>query len=158
MKKHLITLFAVTALVLTGCSGPSPVAPETAEVVSLNAIFGETVTYEDGVSVSVSVPEAYIPTDSAAGTSDGDSNVIFTITVANGSKDSVDVAGWPTVISGGQKGSAIIDDIVGNHHAEEIKPGKSTSWKEAFSVKDASDISLSYSAGVDKKDVAFKTE
>ena len=34
MKKYLITLFAATALVLTGCAGPSPVTPGETNTVA----------------------------------------------------------------------------------------------------------------------------
>lgn len=130
MKKKIVP-FTIAALMLTGCSGaetgsedaPPPAAEETtpeptvaepspsletteAEPAALGfetpAPFGETVTFPDGVEVTIS-PVSFQSQDEVEVNFEGEGMLAtFEITITNGSSARIDAGGmsWPTVTFG----------------------------------------------------------
>lgn len=168
IKRIFLILVFPVALLLTGCSvgvsshtdhnvtsAPKPsVATQTDPLVKG---FGDVITYKDGVSLSVSKPATYTPTDVAAGTVDGQDNLAFTIVVTNNSKKNVDVGGFPQVTSGGQQAHTITDleKNVGVPPVTTLLPGKSIKWVAAFSVADPKDVTIEYTPGFDYDQAIF---
>lgn len=130
---------------------PSPVADPLVKA------FGGTVTYQDGVAVTVTGPTPYQPSAEAAGGIAGQQVVKFTVTVINGSKDTIQIGGWPQATSGGQQASAVSDfgQNVGDTPNAPLLAGQQLSWDEAFSVADPTQITFSYSPTLDHKTAIF---
>jgi hypothetical protein len=106
--------------------------------------FGKIITYTDGVSISVSTPAPYQPTEFAAGAVDGQSAVVFTVVVTNGSKETLDVAAFASANSGGKVASSIADlaNNIGLSPSTSLLAGQTVQWQEAFSVADVNDITF----------------
>lgn len=182
MKKLIATSAAIVlAVTLAGCStGGSPAskpadkpaasepsfAPEpTVEAPEPPAAsgpivvkLGEAVTYEDGVSISVSTPVEYIPTQYAAG-SDQPVNVVFTITITNGTAGAIEPFAYGQVTSGGISGSQIFDSggpvEIGNGPSAAILAGQAFSWNEAWSIADLATLQYQVSPGFEYEDAIF---
>lgn len=126
-------------------------APEQPEAPIEGALaFGETMTWDDGVSISVSAPGPYTPSDFAVGANNAN-NVVFTVTITNSSTEDLQPLPLPALSSGDQDVSQIFDigsdvfgpgDDVGFPPAETIEPGGSVSWRAAWSVDDPSSLTL----------------
>ncbi|GAA4166375.1 hypothetical protein GCM10022286_30940 [Gryllotalpicola daejeonensis] len=117
-----------------------------------NPKFGQTYKWSDGLAVTISAPAAYTPSQYASGVVPGQANVIFTITLKNGTTQPVDPAfAGGDLNSGGVAGSNIVEvagpqgDI--NEYplsSAKLLPGQSLSWKAAYSVKDPNDLTLDF--------------
>lgn len=127
---------------------PDPQQPEAP--ITGDLAFGETMTWDDGVSLTVSAPEPYTPSDFAAGATHV-SNVVFTLTITNNSTADLQPLPLPTLSSGDQEVSQIFDigndvfgpgDDVGFPPADTIEPGGSVSWRVAWSLDDSSSLTL----------------
>ncbi|MDQ0893515.1 DUF2510 domain-containing protein [Agromyces ramosus] len=127
---------------------PDPQQPEAP--VAGDLAFGETMTWDDGVSLTVSAPEPYTPSDFAAGATHA-SNVVFTLTITNNSTADLQPLPLPTLSSGDQDVSQIFDigndvfgpgDDVGFPPVDTIEPGGSVSWRAAWSLDDSSSLTL----------------
>ncbi len=173
----IITLIVLVGFVLffaTGCSTKqaeetNPQASQAAEPPSQTPPpaneflkqFGDTITWEDGVSVSVSTPAEYIPTEYAAGTVEGQPNVAFEIVLTNNTDEPLDPGTWTTASSGGVEASQIFDTGEGAPLGElamgpstTLLPGQTVKWYVAYSVADPAEItlevypSLTYESGI----------
>lgn len=130
---------------------PQPEQPQAPEApVAGHLRFGETMTWDDGVALTVSVPEPYTPSDFAVGATH-DTAVVFTLTITNNSTEDLQPLPLPTLSSGDQEvsqifdiGSNVIDpgDDVGFPPTATIEPGGSVSWKAAWSLDDPSELTL----------------
>ena len=123
--------------------------------------FGETIAWEDGVTMSVTPPEPYVPTGLATG--GGANNVIFTLTITNGSSESISLLTYSQVTSAGQPGTNIFDFLdsgeeIGVEPTGVLEPGQSVTWREAWSVADPNAITLLDSPTVDHVEVTFTNE
>lgn len=134
----------------TSHSSTSPSAAAKAPVAK-TAKFGQTYTWNDGLSITVSAPQPYTPSTYAAGTVSGEQNIVFTYTIKNGTKDTFD----PTLAeanlnSGGVAASGITDiggangNVTGAAPQGKLLPGQSVSWKDAWAVKDPNDLTLTF--------------
>jgi hypothetical protein len=112
--------------------------------------FGETMTWDDGVALTVSAPEPYTPSAFAVGATRAN-NVVFTFTLTNNSTADLQALPLPTFSSGDQEVSQIVDlgndplgpgDDVGFPPATTVEPGGSISWRVAWSVDDPSALTL----------------
>jgi hypothetical protein len=121
---------------------------DAAETTTENVAFGETVTYDDGIAVTVSAPEPFTPSEYAAG-ADQAANVVLTITIQNGTDANFDPAlAYPTVASNGVEGSSVFDsDDTLNSPSTAVPAGQSVSWRAAFSVADPAQLILEISPG-----------
>lgn len=160
LKKLVVLAVLPLVVILSGCSinkaensdktVPAASQPTEAPKQETQKLLGETVTYVDNVSVSVSVPAAYAPTETAAGVNPGETYLIFNVVITNNSDANVDVGGFPSVNSGGVEASAISDvaNNVGYPPYTTLLPGQSISFQDAYSVKDPVDITYFIQVGI----------
>jgi hypothetical protein len=120
----------------------------SAETTTENVAFGETVTYDDGLAVTVSAPEPFTPGEYAAG-ADQAAAVVFTITITNGTDANFDpTLAYPSVASSGVEGSSVYDsDASLDQPSTAVPAGQSVSWRAAFSVADPAQLILEISPG-----------
>lgn len=128
-----------------GQDGEQPEAPVAGDLA-----FGETMAWDDGVALTVSVPEPYTPSDFAVGATRANS-VVFTLTVTNNSTEDLAPLPLPALTSGDQEVSQVFDigsdvfetgDDVGFPPTATIEPGGSVSWRAAWSVDDPSSLTM----------------
>lgn len=128
---------------------PEPTVPEvTPEPDPSDMIvgFGDVLTYENGVSLSVSLPQPFQPSDHAAGATQAH-HVLITIKLTNGSDEILDPFPYGIMSSGGVESSEIFDISfdgegldLGNMPSGKILPGKTIEWVEGWSVSDLTDM------------------
>ncbi|WP_344377683.1 DUF2510 domain-containing protein [Agromyces tropicus] len=121
--------------------------------------FGETMVWTNEVTMSVSAPEPFTPSDLAAGADQG-VNLVFTITIVNGSAESLQPIVLTRVSSDGVEASRILDvgaegGQVGIPPTTAILPGESLTWREAYSVADPDSITLQTAPSFQYEDVIF---
>ena len=126
-----------------GDPGTSATAPEVA-TETIPAVYGQTVTYDDGLQLQVSAPTTFDPSPDARG-ADQSWNLSFTITIYNGS--AADVALDPTlgVFSNGVAGSPVVDPQGGLDGAVPrgtIGAGQTLSWVIGSSVANPADVTV----------------
>lgn len=122
-----------------------------------DAAFGEVFTYEDGMTVTVSQPEAFLP--SATSVNGGEPEfVTFRVAVSNATTADVDPNEvFVTVRSGDGEGGEVRDPDGGitGPPAEAIGPGAEASWSLAFGVLDSTDLLVRVQRGIDAEPVTF---
>jgi hypothetical protein len=172
IKKFAVIALLPVALLLSGCAvtGAAPHSDPKASAAaapspspkqdSLLKGFGQTITYTTGVSVSVSAPSPYTPSEEAAGVVAGQQVVQFNVVVTNNSADSVDIAGYPQATSGGQPAHSITDlgANVGNTPMTTLLAGQSLQWAEAFSVANPADVTFQYAPVMTYKTAIFDSK
>ena len=119
---------------------------------------GEGYTWTDGLSVKVSKPAAFKPSDTAAGTDQFKNFVAMTVTIKNGSKKNYDPSQfYMTVSSGDQEAEQVYDSGQGisGTPSTTVLPGRSVTFKQAFGVKDPKDIVAEVRPGFDYDSAIF---
>lgn len=121
------------------------------------ASFGETVAWDDGISLSVSEPEPYEPTSSAAGTEGYDEAVRFTVTVTNETEEDLSLLFlFATVTSADTEGAQIFDYGGGLEFSfDDVAPGESAEVEQAHAVNDAEDVLVTISPDIFYDEVQF---
>jgi len=178
--KFAALIALVGALVLSGCvpvsagntaedkPKPSVAAPvdelttpsQTPEADDMLRGFGEAITWVNDVSISVSHPTPFQPSEYAAGVVDGYAAVVFTIVLTNNSGEVYDPMVYNRVSSGGAEASSIFDtsnpvgEIAGSPHTA-VLPGQTVQWLEAYSVADPAAITFETSPGFEYLDAIF---
>lgn len=183
MKKTLAA--ATLAVLLTGCASQSgsvdddPQAgnnrPAEAEQVaeeapveeapveeapapaSTNLKFGETFTYENGVSLTVGTPEPFTPSEYAAA-DEAPAYLKMTLTIVNGGTENLDPAGWyGTMQSGNVEASKVYDsEQLGDEPSTTILPGREATFAVGYGVMDPADLVFEVTAGMfEYDDVIF---
>lgn len=125
-----------------------PTPPAVNELIKQ---FGDTVTYDDGVSISVALVGAFTPGEYAQGVVEGQQPTVFKIVLTNNSDKPLDHTAIPSANSGGQPAEYIAD--VGNPEygdlgmfpTTSILPGQTLEWYAAFSIADPADVTLEIS-------------
>lgn len=174
-KTKFAALIATGAIVigtLAGCSAPmstsssvtadkkpavTETSPSPTREANTNATFGQTVTYGNKVSVTVSAPVPVTPGQYAAG-DDQAANVEFTFTLTNNGDKNFNPLPYPKISSGSAESSTIFDmdhPEWANAPTTVLLPGKSVSWKQAFSVADPADMTLQIAPTMLDKDAIF---
>lgn len=123
--------------------GTSVTAPDPA-AETVPAVYGQTVTYDDGLQLQVSAPTTFDPSPDARG-ADQAWNLSFTITIYNGS--GADIALDPAlgVFSNGGAGSPIVDaqnGLDGAVPTGTIGVGQTLSWVIGSSVANPADVTV----------------
>lgn len=115
-----------------------------AEAESTTPTFGDTYTWPDGLAVTISEPADFAPSEYAAGQVEGEPALSYDVTVTNGTDEDVEaVAINLTVSSAGKQASPIFDSAGGTDMpTATILPGKSLTWKVAYSVADPTDVQI----------------
>lgn len=136
---------------------PEPAAE--APVDNLPLLFGETATWLNDVSISVSQPTAFDPTDMAAGMVDGNTSVAIEFVLTNNSTENYEPMVYNSASSAGVEAPGIFDveKNIGLPPTTTVLPGKTIKWTEAYSVADAADITLEVSVGFEYDSVIYTT-
>lgn len=109
--------------------------------------FGEVVSYDDGVSISVALVGPFSPGEYAI-YGEGETPVVFKIVLTNNSTEVLEPGTIAQANSGGKPATYIAD--VGNPEygdlglfpTTSILPGQTLEWFTAFGVADVNDITL----------------
>ncbi|MBO3102568.1 hypothetical protein [Cellulomonas fengjieae] len=154
-------------LTLTGCGGSEVAAdggtgskvdqasvldPSTSNDGLDVMAWGQTMTYADGLALTVSQPTGYTPGEWAAGTEGHTNFVTFDVTVMNGTSQPYDPLLLMTgATSGGVAASEVFDsEVLGTRPDAAILPGQTVTWKVGYGVADPADITVDVSAGLDE--------
>lgn len=182
MKKLIITpaILLAATLAFTGCIPMSKAAspdkpkpspsfaeepaveeePEPEVVVDSGVLaFGEAMTWDDNVSLSVSTPAPFTPTEWAAG-ADQAHHIAFTLVLTNESSEVLEPIVYSRVSSGGAEASQVFDidnpvgDLTGGPTTA-ILPGQTVTWVEGYSVADPEVITFQVSPSFEYVDAIF---
>jgi hypothetical protein len=137
---------ASTSTKETTSAAPTPTAdPDNPKVFK----FGETGTYDDGVTLNISTPENFTPSEYAAG-ADQATNLKFTVSVHNGSTKTIqNPVYYAELTSGGKAASAIFDEQITNAPSTPLLPNQDVSFPIAFSVANPADLTMQLSIDYD---------
>lgn len=120
-----------------------------ADTVSDRPTFGDTYTYDDGLSVTISQPEEFSPSETASGGEEFDAHLQFEVTIENeAGEDYQPDLSHISASSGGQEGEAVFDNAQGldSPPSTTLLDGQSTSYSVGFGVSDADDVTVEYSS------------
>ncbi|MDQ0576702.1 DUF2510 domain-containing protein [Agromyces albus] len=140
-----------------------PVADEPVEEVEPepvgNLAFGQAMVWDNGVELTVSAPEAYTPSEYAAG-ADLANNIVFTMTIVNNSSENLEPFPAPRLSSGGQEASQIFDitaegQDIGIPPTTVILPGESVTWRSAWSVASPNSLTMEIAPSFEYDDAIF---
>lgn len=112
--------------------------------------FGDVVTYDDGVSISVAAVGPFTPSEYVT-VAAGETPVVFKVVLTNNSTEVLEPGAIAQANSGGKPATYIAD--VGNTEYGElglfptasILPGQTLEWYTAFGVVDVNDVTLEIS-------------
>lgn len=175
-----LTLAAAIALTATACGttgtsddnkpAPATSAPQPADALETPAAedkaddkaedgplvkaFGESFTWDDGLTVSLSQPTGYAPGEYAAGIEGFASFIITTVTITNGSEAAYD----PTMFTvKGTSGNAPVSEVFDSGNAtpvggtqfgmSAVLPGQTVTFPMAFGVQNTADVTLEVAPG-----------
>lgn len=125
----------------------STTTPSAKQETATNPKIGDTVTYPDGIKVTVKDLGEFTPSQTAAGVGEGVAHKLE-ITLENGSSKNLDPNLFHvTVASGGKESGHIFDTENGLDMAPTttILPGKAVTWIEAYSLVDPADVTVEVS-------------
>ncbi|WP_282828771.1 hypothetical protein [Gulosibacter sediminis] len=114
--------------------------------------MSHVVTYDDGVSISMSQPSEFTPTNlDYMPRAEGDTSVVFKVVLTNNSSEVLEPIVFPEASSGGKPAIMVAD--VGNPDypnlgmapTMSILPGQTIEFYTAFNVADPSNITLEVS-------------
>ena len=122
-----------------------------------DAAFGKAFAFPDGLKVTVSKPETFMP--SAKSVNGGEpAFVTFEVTVENGTEANVAPAEvFVTVQSGAGEGGQVLDPDEGIKAppTKAVAPGAKATWPLAFGVLDAEDVVVHVLPGIDAEPATF---
>ena len=99
--------------------------------------FGQTITWPDGLAVTVSEPQAYQPSSAAATSRAPARYVSLTVTLTNESAKNVEAAGTTmAVTANGTAADQVFDTAkgIGGSPTSTVLPGKSITYTVAFGL------------------------
>lgn len=127
------------------------------EPEAANPVFGETYTWENGLSVTVSQPEPFEPSEYAA-VGDGDNHISFDVTIVNGTGENYDPAIFNTTMqSGNTEASQIFDSEsgLGGSPSTTLLADREAIFTVGYTVADPDDLVLDLSPGFEYENVVF---
>jgi hypothetical protein len=147
------------------CAGGGEPSPEAASpptsAAAVNPRFGETYEYEDGLSLTISAPQPYTPSDSAAvGEPVPTQFVVFEVTIKNGTGGNYDpVSFTATMQSGNTEQQQVFDSAagIGGTPTTPILPGRESVFRIAFGAGDPNDLVMQVSPGFEYDAVIYTT-
>jgi hypothetical protein len=155
----IVIVFQATNELVSTLEGPSvastgPVGGgggATGQASTGVAAFGQRVTYDDGVAVEVTPPQAFTPSRYAFG-NERDRAVSFEVTVINGSDQPLDtVTAIVRATHAGRDAPLIFDSEKGMGGAPQgtVLPGKSITFPVAVSIgAEAGDLQIDVTPGI----------
>ena len=135
---------------------PAP-AEETTPEASAYA-FGQTVTFDDGMRVTIGKPAAFKPSEYAAGTEGFTRFVKFRITIENRTGKAFDpTMATMTLLSGETEGSEVYDSEhnLGSGPSTKLLNSRKVTYTVGFGVKDPKDIVVEYSLSFEHQAAMF---
>lgn len=124
--------------------------------------FGEVFTYEDGVSVSVSSPTPFVPTEwSSASASPADTQwFYFKIVLTNNSGAAIDPMTYETVSSGGKESPSVFDmgnelGAIGEFPSTSVQSGQTVEWLVGYGLADPAAITFDIQPGFQYEETTF---
>jgi uncharacterized protein YceK len=158
----VVFIILMIAIAVSGCSSTAvkadPKASSAAQPtqeptkdanMNIHA-FGETASFDDGLSLSMSLPSAYTPTEEAAGIEPGQTVLAFEFVVTNNSKEPFDPSTvLATASSAGTEASGVFDNSnnVGFPPMTAVLPGQTVKWVQAWSVTDINSVNVEVGVG-----------
>jgi hypothetical protein len=141
---------------------PTEEAEDADGAATATLAFGDTQAWDDGVSMTVSGPEPFTPSDLAAG-ADQAEDVVFTLTITNDSSENVQPVVFSRLESDGVEATRILDvgaegGQVGIPPTTAVLPGESLTWREAWSVADSASLTLQTAPSFTYEDVTWTSE
>lgn len=143
----------VGALLLTSCSStptttstpPASAATTSGTTMTHTTTFGDTITYPDGLTLTVSTPQRFTPTPDAFTTSKATVFIRVQITLTNDTKLIIQTK--PLTRSMTSAGTDITTDDVydapaGTWPDAPVLPGKHLTWVKAWGVPDPTSLQL----------------
>jgi hypothetical protein len=123
--------------------------------------FGDTWSYEDGLSVTVSKPEPFEPTEFAL-VEGAEAYVVFTIRVVNDTGAPFDPSGtYATVQSANTEAPEVFDSGPPNNldgpPMTTLLPGREAEWRAGFGVVDPNDLVLELTPSFEHESAIFTT-
>lgn len=136
-------------------SAPTPTPTPTGSGIQE---FGKAYAYDDGLAVTIGQPQAYKPSNTAAGADRFPHAVIFDVTVVNKSGKAWDpVMFHATLQSANEEASRIYDSgKLPAEPATKVLPGREVKFKMAFAVADAGDLVMEVRPDFEHDDVLFQ--
>jgi len=133
--------------------------PEETSAAAENPRFGAPFPYEDALAVTVSPPQPFTPSDSAAvGEPAPPSFVVFEITVVNGTAANYDPATFSASLqSGSTEGDQVYDSAngVGGTPSTTLLPGRESVFRMAFGATDPGDLVMEVTPGFEYTSAIF---
>lgn len=124
--------------------------------------FGSTVKFPDGVSMTISKPTRFIPSDTATVSmqkKNAASYLAFEVTLVNGSSKPYE----PSMVfitgqSGDQEAERVFDSAKGveGEPSTKLMPGRQAKWKVVFGLIKANDLVLEVRPGFDYESVMYQ--
>lgn len=110
----------------------------------MTATFGKAFTWEDGLSLSVSKPSPFTPSQWAAGTDQFKKYVVFDVRVVNKTGKAWDPSLISaTIQSSNKEGEEVFDsEKLGDEPSTKLLNGREVKYKIAFGVADPKDLVL----------------
>lgn len=163
MKIRAILAVSATALVIAGCgttgttndSPPegsngdkaSAAAKATEKPKAANPTFGEAYTWKDGITIKISQPESFKPSEYSV-TKKSAAYLKFNVRLINKTGEPFDPAlVYATLQSGNEESEPVFDSEngIGNSPSTKLLDGREVKWIIGFGVKDPKDLVLEIS-------------
>ncbi|WP_368496716.1 hypothetical protein [Herbiconiux sp. A18JL235] len=119
-----------------GAEGFGAPSTDVAQLDTVAARFGQTVTYDDGLQLYIADPVEFVPSSEARGAGQA-VQLAFTIVVYNGTDAEVALRESSSVSAAGQQADAVVDPVngaTGVPPVSTLAPGETVSYVEAFSL------------------------
>jgi hypothetical protein len=123
---------------------PTP-TPEPPPQPEYGEFGGAGFTYDDGITLTITAPEAFTPSEYAYTGTEWPEYIRFDITLTNGTGAPFDPSGiYGTLASGGGEAEAVFDTDNGleGSPVTAVLPGKSVTWSEGYGVADPADLTF----------------
>jgi hypothetical protein len=109
--------------------------------------FGETVTFDDGSTLTVTAPVRFTREDYAAGGEDFEHHVKVKATFVNKTSKAFDpTSTTSSITSGGREGDSVFQDGLGTPEST-VLPGKRVTWSMGYGVDDPDDVQVTVALG-----------
>lgn len=120
--------------------------------------FGKTMTWEDGLALTVTSDGTFTPGRWAA-TDPFPAYTTFTFTVTNGTSTTWTPSAYANITSAGAEGDEVFDSDqgYGGGPSSPVLPGQTLTWKQGFGVQDPADLTLSVTVDYSHVDVVYTT-
>jgi hypothetical protein len=120
--------------------------------------FGETVSFDDGMHVTIDQPKAFKPSEYAAGTEGYTHFVKFRVTIDNRSGKTFDpTMAMTSVMSGDTQGSEVYDSDrnLGGGPTTKLLNGRKVTYTVGFGVEDPKDIVVQFDLSFDHETAMY---